>query len=240
MFCNPCSASSAILPHSTSLKEDRYALTDGSDGALFDEKLEPHSDRSLTSSLKLKIKPSYKSNNKKQASSSSSQSQQQQFKQLEQELFLLSSELCWKNGNIHEYQHQLLTTSLNSFIYYECGQQIMTSVQIKSPLIIVLRNTIQGVPIAYNTQNVWILLLHALHSFNRLLNQFEKQQNHQNHHMFPMMTELFQQQQQIQSNNNNNNPLWGDNGHHSSFTSIEHIFMMAVSVIFMSSSLNVA
>jgi hypothetical protein len=146
----------------------------------------------------------------KEENSSSSQSN------LEKEMYLFSCELHWKEGDIHNYQYQLLNCQNKPFIYYECNSgNTMNLTQIRSPLVIVLRNILMNKPIAYNKQSIQTLLSSSLSSLNELLKLYEQSSNI-----------LFISSALSASEMNYFKQF-------TCFVSIEHTFMTAVSFIFL-------
>ena len=133
------------------------------------------------------------------------------------ELRLFSSELCWKNGNIYDYQSQLLSTGNKSFIYYELVNSNSGSAPPpRSTLVSVLRNTVLLTPIAFNVANIWTMLTHSFHAFNKHVEAYQQS--------FSVIRFPTQDNRLKSPTLTQPSPP--------SFTSLEHVFMIGVRILF--------
>lgn len=206
---HPCSTTSQITPYNADAK---YAVESQRHEDLEDD---PH----LPKDLKLKPQLNFNDDGSKVNSSyrkyqnkHSAQKQTEENSQtiLEKEMFLFSSELHWKEGDIYDYQYQLLTCQHQPFLYYECSNANGSLANVKSPLVLVLRSILDNKPIAYNKQSIQSLLFRSIIALNELFKSYEQSSN-----------VLF-----ISSSLSTSELNYFKHFH--SFTSIEHTFITAV------------
>jgi hypothetical protein len=199
-FCHPYAVYKQVEPTSGSKYLPGSREEDGKIASEIDDDEVSYQPRSL------KLKPAVP--NASVASSSAGGRDSQ--RQVEDEIYLFSSELRWKSGSFYEYQQSLLRCQLDVFLFYECNafSSSSSSYNTKSTLVSVLRNTLSNKPLAYNTASIWAILVNSLTSLNRVLKNYEFNRNN----LFATSNE--------EVSFNRRNP----------FVSIEHTLMITVSM----------
>lgn len=154
-LCGPLAARHQVEPYDGK-RHNKYRLKEG-------DKFDEDGDSIMISSSEIRAKP---------LNQSVSITKNKQ-KELEDEIFLLTLEVKWKNESLLEYQQQLLKCSEDIFLPYQYEYHA-TSTANPTPLLTVLRNTLANKPIAYDISTIWILLANAIVNFHELLSHYKE------------------------------------------------------------------
>lgn len=154
-ICGPLAARGQVEPYD-SMRYRKYRVNDGDD---HDEEGE----NSAIASSEVRTKPQNPSVSVTKI----------KHKELEDEIFLLTLEVKWKNQTMLEYQQQLLKCVDDIFLPYQYEYHA-TATAHPSSLLTVLRNTLANKPIAYDISTIWIVIANAIVSFHDLLSRYKE------------------------------------------------------------------